>query len=192
VAAFSFDLAGAAGGSIEAAMPAARQPKTALSRVPAPVSAPAPQAPPTSNWGRTFVVLLFVAALVGVPLLVIYGSTWFGMYRAVPGDDRPLPQWITPGEVRSTTSDGAIMKLRVSLDAATWSNRQAIEHRMMPITQVLRVSAGARRADELVGAKGVEQLSKDLLVSVNAYLDAEGLKPLNGLAVQDLWYTRPR
>ena len=150
-----------------------------------------PEAPPTSNWGRSFVVLLFVAALVGVPLLVIYGSSWFGMVRAVPGDDRPLPQWITPGEVRSTTRDGAIVKMRVSMDAATWSNRQAIEHRLMPITQVLQVSAGARRADDLVGSEGVERLSKDLLVSVNAYLDAEGLQPLNALAVQDLWYTRP-
>ena len=172
-------------------MPSARQPKNTRARAPAAAAAAASEAPPTSNWGRTFVVLLFVAALVGVPLLVIYGSTWFGMYRVVPGDDRPLPQWITPGEVRSTTSDGAIMKLRVSMDAATWSNRQAIEHRMMPITQVLKVSAGARRADDLVGAEGIERLSNDLLVSVNAYLDAEGLKPLNGLAVQDLWYTRP-
>jgi|GEM_PF-3410801 len=152
---------------------------------------PTPEAPPTSNWGRSFVVLLFVAALVGVPLLVIYGSTWFGTYRAVPDDDRPLPQWITPGEVRSTTRDGAIMKMRVSLDAATWSNRQAIEHRLMPITQVLQVSAGARRADDLVGAEGIERLSDDLLVSVNAYLDAEGLAPVNAVAVQDLWYTRP-
>ncbi len=166
-------------------MPAASKP------TPRPVPHVTPEAPPSSNWGRTFVVLLFVAALVGVPLLVIYGSTWFGMYRAVPGDDRPLPQWITPGEVRSTTRDGAIMKLRVSMDAATWSNRQAIEHRLMPITQVLKVSAGARRADELVGSEGVERLSQDLLVSVNAYLDAEGLRPLNSLAVQDLWYTRP-
>lgn len=152
---------------------------------------PTPEDPPTTNWGRGVVVLLFVAALVGVPLLVIYGSSWFDTYRAVPGDDRPLPQWITPGEVRSTTRDGAIMKLRVSMDAATWSNRQAIEHRLMPITQVLKVSAGARRADDLVGSQGIERLSKDLLVSVNAYLDAEGLKPLHSLAVQDLWYTRP-
>jgi hypothetical protein len=166
-------------------MPAAPKP------TPRAVPHATPEEPPTSNWGRSFVVLLFVAALVGVPLLVIYGSSWFGMYRAVPGDDRPLPQWITPGEVRSTTRDGAILKMRVSLDAATWSNRQAIEHRLMPITQVLQVSAGARRADDLMGGEGVGRLQSDLLVSVNAYLAAEGLKPLNAVAIQELWYTRP-
>lgn len=147
--------------------------------------------PPTSNLGRGFVVLLFVAALVGVPLLVIYGSSWFDTYRAVPGDDRPLPQWITPGEVRSATRDGAIMKLRVSMDAGTWSNQQAIQNRLAPISEVLQVSAGARRVDDLAGSAGIDRLGRDLLHSVNAYLEAEGLRRLNALVVQDLWYTRP-
>jgi flagellar basal body-associated protein FliL len=152
---------------------------------------PVAEDPPTSNLGRGFVVLLFVAALVGVPLLVVYGSSWFGIERAVPGDDRPLPQWFTPGELRSTTRDGAIMKVRVSMDAGSWSNRQAMQHRLMPITELLQATAGMRKADDLVGSAGVEKLGHDLFASVNKYLASEGLKPIASLAVQDLWYTRP-
>lgn len=153
--------------------------------------APTTEDPPTSNLGRAFVVLLFVAALVGVPLLLLYGSSWFGIERAVPGDDRPLPQWFTPAELRSTTRDGAIMKVRVSMDAGSWSNRQALQHRLVPITELLQATAGMRKADDLAGSAGIEKLRKDLFTGVNKYLEAEGVKPILSMAVQDLWYTRP-
>jgi len=83
------------------------------------------------------------------------------------------------------------MKVRVSMDAGSWSNRQAMQHRLMPITELLQATAGMRKADDLVGSAGVEKLGHDLFASVNKYLASEGLKPIASLAVQDLWYTRP-
>ena len=137
------------------------------------------------------VSLVFISALLCVPGVIIFGSSWFDIPRAVPGDTRPLPEWITPSEVRANTRDGTLVKVRVSLDAGTSSNRTAVQRNLYEGGQVLEVSVGARNTPELVGSEGIERLSSDMLTRVNAYLDAKGIGRLNSVAIQDLWYTRP-
>jgi hypothetical protein len=149
----------------------------------------APAAP--SNASRALVGLLFIAALIGVPASVMLGSAWFEMPRAVPGDKRPLPQWVSPGELRTSTRDGTLVKLRVALDAGSSSNKSAVEQNLREVTQVLQVSVGARHTRDLLGTSGVQRLAGDMLAAANGYLEAKGLARLNGVAIQDLWYARP-
>jgi len=159
---------------------------------------PPPQRPTSSpvaatngSTRRNFASLLFVGTLVGVPAAVIFGGSWFDIPRAVPGDKRPLPEWVNPGEVRANTRDGTLVKLRVSLDAGTSRNKSAVERHLREVAQVLEVSVGERHTSDLFGAKGIQRLASDMLTRVNAYLDAEGIGRLNAVAIQDLWYTRP-
>ena len=135
--------------------------------------------------------VLFIGTLLCLPFALIFGTSWFDVPRAVPGDTRPLPQWITPGEVRANTRDGTLVKVRVSLDAGTSGNKSAVQRHLREVGQVLEVSVGDRDTRELVGAEGIERLSDDMLARVNVYLDSEGIAHLNAVAIQDLWYTRP-
>lgn len=146
---------------------------------------------PKGNTRRNFASLLFIGTLVGVPAAVIFGGSWFDIPRAVPGDKRPLPEWINPPAVRANTRDGTLVKVRVSLDAGTSRNKSNVERHLRELGQVLEVSVGERDASDLFGAKGIQRLSSDMLARVNAYLDAEGIGRLNAVAIQDLWYTRP-
>lgn len=143
------------------------------------------------NTRRNFASLVFMGTLVGVPAAVIFGGSWFDIPRAVPGDKRPLPEWVNPGEVRANTRDGTLVKVRVSLDAGTSRNKSAIERHLREVAQVLEVSVGERNTTDLFGANGIQRLSSDMLARVNAYLDAEDLGRLNAVAIRDLWYTRP-
>lgn len=153
--------------------------------------APVPYEASTGNGRRIFAALLFFLALVGVPAALILCSSWFEIPRAVPGDARPLPEWINPGDVRASTRDGTLVKVRVALDAGTSSNKSAVERRLREVGQVLEISVGERHTSELYGSQGVERLASDMLARVNTYLDAEGIGHLNSVAIQDLWYTRP-
>lgn len=150
-----------------------------------------PYVAPVENSRRVFTAVLFGAALVGVPAAIIVGGSWFEVPRAVPGDTRPLPEWVNPGDVRANTRDGTLVKVRVALDAGTSSNKSAVRQRLREIGQVLEVSVGDRKTSDLYGSQGIQQLSSDMLARVNNYLDAEGIDRLNGVAIQDLWYTRP-
>jgi flagellar basal body-associated protein FliL len=134
---------------------------------------------------------MFICTLVGVPAAVIFGGSWFDIPRAVPEDNRPLPEWVNPAEVRANTRDGTLVKVRVSLDAGTSRNKSAIERHLREVGQVLEVSVGERNTSDLLGATGIERLSSDILERVNAYLDAKDLGRLKAVAIQDLWYTRP-
>jgi flagellar basal body-associated protein FliL len=158
---------------------------------------PAPQRPPiayqtpTGNTRRSFAALGFLSALVGVPAVLILGSSWYEVPRAVPGDNRPLPEWITPGDVRANTRDGTLVRVRVALDAGTSRNKSAVERHLREVGQVLEISVGERKTSDLYGSKGIQRLASDMLARVNQYLDAEGIDHLNAVAIQDLWYTRP-
>ncbi len=134
---------------------------------------------------------MVLVALVGVPAAWLTGGSWFEMARAVPGDTRPLPQWVVPGDVRASTSDGALVKVRVALDASTSSNKSAIEHRLRDVTTVLQVSVGDQSVADLAGGRGIRQLETDMQRRINAYLQGEGLDPLKAVAIQDLWYKTP-
>ena len=156
-----------------------------------PPQRPAPYVAPVAHSRRAFTALLFGGAIVGVPAAIIVGGSWFEIPRAVPGDTRPLPEWVNPGDVRANTRDGTLVKVRVALDAGTSRNKSAVERHLREVGQVLEVSVGERKTSDLYGSQGIRRLANDMLVRVNNYLDAEGIGHLNAVAIQDLWYTRP-
>jgi len=102
-----------------------------------------------------------------------------------------LTSHTSEGSWQTNTRDGTLVKVRVSLDAGTSSNRTAVQRNLYEVGLVLEVSVGARITPELIGSEGIERLSSDMLTRVNAYLDAKGIGRLNSVAIQDLWYTRP-
>ena len=147
--------------------------------------------PASGHLRRTLAGLLFLGATIGGLYAVVGSGSWFDIPRAVPGDTRPLPQWVTPGEVRANTRDGSLVRVRVALDAAKSMNKSALQHRLTDISRLIAVSVGEHETDDLLGAQGLRRLAADMLARINAYLDAEDLTRLNSVAIQDLLISRP-
>ena len=146
---------------------------------------------PTDPSRRSFVLPIFLMGLAAVPVYIVTSGKWLGVHRAVPGDDRPLPQWVMPPELRSNTRDGGIVKVRVALDAATSSNKSTLQRNLREVMQVLEVAIGARNVDDLAGARGIRRLADDMLGKLNSHLDAKQIDRVASVAILDLWYTRP-
>ena len=130
-------------------------------------------------------ITALIAVIVGVSAGVSTLQTPHVLARS-----GPAPQWVTPGEVRATTRDGTIVKVRVALGAPDASSRSAVERRMQQIELVLELSVGAQSRGELIDADGIARLATDMRRRVNAYLRSEGIDPLRSVAIQDLWYTQ--
>ena len=154
---------------------------------PRPNAAPRPR----SDGRRVAVVLAVIATLIAVPVGIVGGIDWLDLPTGWSGAGRPLPKWVTSGEVRATTRDGTLVKLRVSFDAGSSSTRSAVQRRMREIGLLLEVSIGAHSTPELTGAAGITRLSQDMLRRVNDYLGREGTAPVKAVAIQDFWFTQP-
>ena len=113
----------------------------------------------------------------------------FDPFRRTSTSGRPLPEWVLPGELRATTRDGMLVKLRVALDATDASNRTAVEIRMHQVSLLLELSIGRHGRDELKAPQGMARLADDMRTRLNAYLEAEGLKPVASVAIQHFWHT---
>jgi hypothetical protein len=122
-----------------------------------------------------------------VPLAIAAGAKWLDLSPERARDGKPVPRWIDPGEVRATTRDGTIVKLRVELDAP---DRSGVESRLSDVGLLLEVSIGALERSQLVGADGIAALANDMRVRINAFLEASGVAPLRSVVIQDLWYTQ--
>ena len=109
--------------------------------------------------------------------------------RSMFSGSQSKPQWVTPGEVRATTRDGTLVRLRVALDAPDSSTRSALESRLQQVGLLLEVSVAALSRSDLAGAEGLARLAHEMLQRLNAYLASEGVAPLKSVAIQDLWYT---
>jgi hypothetical protein len=150
-----------------------------------------PAARPRSDLRRIAAILAVIAALIAVPSAIVGGIGWLDLFSEWSGAGRPLPKWVTSGEVRATTRDGTLVKLRVAFDAGSNSTKSAIQRRMRELSLVLEVSIGAHSTPELAGAQGLTRLSQDILRRVNDYLGREGVDPVKSVAIQDFWTTRP-
>lgn len=146
---------------------------------------------PRSDLRRIAAILAVIAALIAVPSAIVGGLGWLDLSSGWSGAGRPLPKWVTSGEVRATTRDGTLVKLRVAFDAGSHSTQSAIQRRMRDLSLLLEVSIGAHSTSELAGAAGLTRLSDDMLLRVNEYLAREGVDPVKSLAIQDFWTTRP-
>lgn len=158
-----------------------------------PPARPTPPRPTAvrSDTRRALLVVGGIAAAIAVPAGIVGGVDWLDLPSSWTGASRPVPKWVTSGEVRATTRDGTLVKLRVAFDAGTESTKSAVQRRMREVALLIEVSIGALTTAELVGAAGIARLSADMLKRVNAYLAAQGTDPVRSLAIQDLWYTRP-
>jgi hypothetical protein len=154
---------------------------------PRPNAAPRPR----SDIRRVAAVLAVIATLIAVPAGIVGGIDWLDLSSGWSGAGRPLPQWVTSGEVRATTRDGTLVKLRVAFDAGSSSTRSAVQRRMRDVGLLLEVSIGAHSTPELAGAPGITRLSQDMLRRVNDFLGSEGVAPVKSVAIQDFWFTRP-
>jgi hypothetical protein len=148
-------------------------------------SAPAPRS------RRSVQAALWLGAIVLTPIVIAMLGGRFDPFRRTTASGQPLPEWVTPGEIRASTRDGMLVKVRVALDAADASNRMAVQRRMGQLSLVLETSIGAQGRDELKGPRGMARLADNMRLRANAYLTAEGLQPLASVAIQDLWYAEP-
>ena len=134
---------------------------------------------------------MWLAAIVLAPIVIAALVGRFDPFRRTSASGRSLPDWVVPGELRATTRDGMLVKLRVALDAADASNRSAIQIRMHQVSLLLETCIGTHGRDELKTPQGMVELADDMRTRLNAYLDAEGLKPVASVAIQDFWHTDP-
>lgn len=126
-----------------------------------------------------------LTALLALPLGMALGAAWIDFAGNAP-PARAVPQWVTPGTVRATTTDGTSVKARVALDVGTSDGRDAVQRRLQQVGLVLEVSVGAHGRRQLAGSRGIQNLSEDMLDRVNEYLDQEGVAPIRSVAIQDL------
>ena len=129
------------------------------------------------------IILSMIGVLVGAAAII----SWIESGAPSPLA-KPVPQWITPGEVRATTRDGTLVKARVALDAVNASSRSAVERRLQPVGLMLELSISSLNRDELAEPKGIPRLAHDMRQRINAYLVSEGVEPLRSVAIQDLLY----
>ena len=59
------------------------------------------------------------------------------------------------------------------------------------ICLLLATSIGAHGRDELKTPQGMVELANDMRTRLNVYLEAEGLKPVASVAIQDFWHAEP-
>ncbi|HJV62675.1 MAG TPA: flagellar basal body-associated FliL family protein [Albitalea sp.] len=154
------------------------------SRPPAPPSAP-------NDTRRVALILLGIALAIVIPVSIVGGIDWLDLPSTWSGAGRPLPKWVTAGEVRATTRDGTLVKMRVAFDVGSSATKSLIENQLRDVALLLEVSVSAQSTRELAGPGGIDRLSKDMLQRVNGYLAEQGATPLRAVAIQDLWYTRP-
>jgi len=157
-----------------------------------PVRPARPAAPPaTSDTRRILLIVLAITLAIAIPVGIVGGIDWLDLPTAWSGAGRPLPKWVTSGEVRATTRDGTLVKLRVAFDVGNSSTRSAVERSLREIGLLLELSISALSTRDLASGDGVERLSKEMLRRVNDYLASQNVAPLRAVAIQDLWYTRP-
>jgi len=150
-----------------------------------------PPARTSSDTRRVILIVAAIATIVAVPTAIVGGIDWLDLSGSWVGSSRPQPKWLTSGEVKATTSDGTLVKLRVAFDVRDSGTKATVQTRMREVSLLLELSIGALTTAELVAADGIERLSHEMLHRVNDYLRAVGAAPLRAVAVQDLWYTRP-
>ncbi|HEX6706909.1 MAG TPA: flagellar basal body-associated FliL family protein [Albitalea sp.] len=145
----------------------------------------------SSDTRRVLLIVCVIAALIGIPAGIVSGISWLDLSSSWSGAGRPLPKWVTSGEVRATTRDGTLVKVRVAMDVGNSSTKSAVQRRLREVGLLLEVSVGTQSTRELAGPDGITMLSAEMLRRVNDYLATEGVEPLRSVAIQDLWYTRP-
>ena len=150
-----------------------------------------PRARASSDTRRVLLIVAGIAIVIAVPTVIVGGIDWLDFPASWSGAGKPLPKWLTSGEVRATTRDGTLVKLRVAFDVGDSATRSTVQHHMREVTLLLEISIAALSTGELAGSGGIERLSREMLRRVNEYLATEGVPPLRALAIQDLWYTRP-
>jgi flagellar basal body-associated protein FliL len=138
---------------------------------------------------RVLLILLVIFLAIAVPAGIVGGINWLDLGTASRGG-RPVPRWMTSGEVRATTSDGTLVKVRVAFATGDASTKSAMSSQRREIGLLLQLSVAAQTTQQLAGQDGIEHLADDMLQRVNAYLAASGLRPVRDVAIQDLWYKR--
>ncbi len=139
---------------------------------------------------RALLIVLGIAAVIAVPAGIAGGMQWLDLPALWSKEGRPTPQWTSIGQVRATTQDGTLVKVRVALDAGNSDTRRAVERRLREVQLLLEVSVNTQRTQDLAGAHGIEQMSAEMRRRIDEYLATEGAGPLKSLLIQDLWYTR--
>src|SRR5947207_15289585 len=95
-----------------------------------PVRPAKPAAPPApGDTRRVLLIVLAIALAIAIPVGIVGGVEWLDLPTAWSGAGRPLPKWVTAGEVRATTRDGTLVKLRVAFDVGTSSRSARSEER---------------------------------------------------------------
>jgi len=150
-----------------------------------------PTAPPSNDTRRILLIVLAITLAIAIPVGIVGGIDWLDLPTAWSGAGRPLPKWVTSGEVRATTRDGTLVKLRVAFDVGNSSTRSTVERSLREIGLLLELSISALSTRDLASGDGVERLSKEMLRRVYDYLATQNVAPLRAVAIQDLWYTRP-
>jgi hypothetical protein len=136
-------------------------------------------------------VLLILALAIALPVGVLGSIHWLEAEGVWPKLRADAPKWVPSAEVRATTRDGTLVKLRVAFDAGDNTTKDIVERQLREMGLVLELSVSSLSTRELAARDGIARLSQDMLARTNDYLAAQGVAPLRSVAIQDLWYTRP-
>ena len=141
---------------------------------------------------RIGLVLLAIGAIVLLPAGIFAGVRWLDYNGGWSGSGgRMQARWLTSGDLRATTTDGTLVKLRVAFEARDQSTVSALQQRLRDVGLLLELVIAEHRHDEVVGSQGIQRLSQAMLARVNAYLAIEHVEPVRAVMIQDIWYTRP-
>jgi hypothetical protein len=140
---------------------------------------------------RVVVIVATIAAIIIVPVGIVGGIDWLDLVGSWSGAGRPVTDWLTSGEVRATTQDGTLVKVRVSFDVPDSETKGTVQRNLRDVTALIELSVASLSTEELTSEGGIERLSKEMRRQVNGYLAKAGVRPLRRVAIQDLWYKRP-
>lgn len=128
--------------------------------------------------------LMLLAGLMGA-----MGATWaVGASGPVAGQQRPA--WLTTGSVRAMSSDGAVIKARLALDAPDADTREWISSRPGQMALLLQISMADYDSEHAEGGQRVQHLAAEIRGHLNRFLTENGIPPVRQVVVQDLVFSK--
>jgi flagellar basal body-associated protein FliL len=134
---------------------------------------------------RLLLIALMVVVAFCVPIGLAVGMSWVDLpWSSNPS--RPVPDWVGLPQVRATTADGTVVKVRVALDVPSAFSKNAIQRNTQQLGLLLEVSVASHTRAQLGSPQGIRHLSADMRTRLNDYLGASGDDAVRSVAVQDL------
>jgi hypothetical protein len=142
-----------------------------------------------SSSDRVLLSWLVPALMLLAGMMGAMGATWaVGATGTVSNQHQPA--WLTTGSVRAMSSDGAVIKARLALDAPDADTREWIRSRPGQMALLLQISMADYDSDQAEGGQRVQHLAAEIRVHLNKFLTENGIAPVRQVVVQDLVFSK--